>query len=393
MVKGLVLAGGGAKGSYQVGVYEALQELGWRPNVIAGTSVGCLNGAMFALDKLETARAMWLTIEDEQIMKKPRDPSSAELAEFLKNVVRRGGMDVSPLEDTIRRALDEEALRRGPVNFGLVTVNKRTLKPLELTLEEIPQGRLADYMLASAACFPAFTSRNIDGEEFIDGGYHDNMPLSLAARMGADELVAVDVDGVGVVRPNNTGLPTTYISSRWDLGSLLEFDPAVAKRNMALGYQDCYRAFGKMLGSIYAISPASEMQLKEEFVRPYARILKRVIGKNPALALTEKAALLPLEGVFTLGENRALAPLERACELADVDPAKIYNAEELFQAFLERFPEKTGQKFMPLFADKKDITIREAAMAAASPGDFLQAMVWAALTKQDEQLQPEILLG
>ena len=37
MTKGLVLAGGGAKGSYQVGVYKALDELDWRPGVIAGT--------------------------------------------------------------------------------------------------------------------------------------------------------------------------------------------------------------------------------------------------------------------------------------------------------------------------------------------------------------------
>ncbi len=39
-VRGLVLAGGGAKGSYQVGVYQALMELGWLPDVITGASVG-----------------------------------------------------------------------------------------------------------------------------------------------------------------------------------------------------------------------------------------------------------------------------------------------------------------------------------------------------------------
>ena len=42
-VRGLVLAGGGAKGSYQVGVYQALMELGWLPDVITGASVGSLN--------------------------------------------------------------------------------------------------------------------------------------------------------------------------------------------------------------------------------------------------------------------------------------------------------------------------------------------------------------
>ena len=90
MVKGLVLAGGGAKGSYQVGVYKALTELDWRPGVIAGTSVGCLNGALFALDDWELAQEMWQTIGDEQVMEpvpggRPADAAGAvDLAENLQ---------------------------------------------------------------------------------------------------------------------------------------------------------------------------------------------------------------------------------------------------------------------------------------------------------------------
>ena len=60
--KALVLAGGGARGRYQVGVWRALMELDWHPQIITGTSVGGLNGAMFVLDRYETARDMWLTI-------------------------------------------------------------------------------------------------------------------------------------------------------------------------------------------------------------------------------------------------------------------------------------------------------------------------------------------
>ncbi len=52
--KALVLAGGGARGSYQVGVWRALMELDWHPQIITGTSVGSLNGAMFVLDQYET---------------------------------------------------------------------------------------------------------------------------------------------------------------------------------------------------------------------------------------------------------------------------------------------------------------------------------------------------
>ena len=57
--KALVLAGGGARGSYQVGVWRALMELDWHPQIITGTSVGSLNGAMFVLDQYETARAFF----------------------------------------------------------------------------------------------------------------------------------------------------------------------------------------------------------------------------------------------------------------------------------------------------------------------------------------------
>ena len=50
-VRALVLAGGGAKGSYQIGVWRALQELDWHPAIITGASVGTLNGCMFTLGK------------------------------------------------------------------------------------------------------------------------------------------------------------------------------------------------------------------------------------------------------------------------------------------------------------------------------------------------------
>ncbi len=83
-------------------------------------------------------------------------------------------------------------------------------------------------MLASSACFPALRPREIDGVKYIDGGWRDNMPLELAAKMGAAELLGVDVDGIGIVRPNITGLPTRIVRSHWDLGPTLDFDRARA---------------------------------------------------------------------------------------------------------------------------------------------------------------------
>ena len=139
--KALVLAGGGARGSYQVGVWRALTELGWNPQIITGTSVGSLNGAMFALDLYETARDMWTSIRSQDVMELPEETRNlTELHQFLRDVVRAGGMDVTPLEEIVERVLDEDALRASPIRFGLVTVEKRGLKPRELPLEEIPKG-------------------------------------------------------------------------------------------------------------------------------------------------------------------------------------------------------------------------------------------------------------
>ena len=56
--------------------------------------------------------------------------------------------------------------------------------------------------------------------------------------MGAEELVCVDLEGVGITRPNRTGLPTTLIRSYWVLGDILHFEPATARRNIELGYHE-----------------------------------------------------------------------------------------------------------------------------------------------------------
>ena len=247
--KALVLAGGGARGSYQVGVWRALMELDWHPQIITGTSVGSLNGAMFVLDQYETARDMWLAIRSKDVMELPEeDADLSALHQFLRSVVKAGGMDVTPLEEIVERVLDEDALRAAPIRFGLVTVEQRGLKPRELTLDEIPAGKVKDYLMASAACSPALRAREIDGVKFLDGGYSDNMPTGLAKRMGADELVCVDLEGVGITRPNLTGLPTVMVRSYWELGDILHFDPDTARRNIELGYYDTRRAMGYLRG-------------------------------------------------------------------------------------------------------------------------------------------------
>ena len=372
--RALVLAGGGARGSYQVGVWRALTELGWNPQIITGTSVGSLNGAMFALDLYETARDMWTSIRSQDVMELPEETRNlTELHQFLRDVVRAGGMDVTPLEEIVERVLDEDALRASPIRFGLVTVEKRGLKPRELPLEEIPKGKVKDYLLASAACFPALRAKQIDGVQFLDGGYRDNMPTGLAQKMGAEELVCVDLEGVGITLPNRTGLPTTMVRSYWELGDILHFDPDTARRNIELGYYDTLRAFGRLRGCAYAVAKNEQTaQDAAAFRQRFDAVQKAVKAKYPVTLTADLA--LKLANM----QDAELAPLEAAAEDVGVDPTRYYTVETLAKAFLETCDRTRIEGFEPLFEGSGNAA--QAAWAALLPNTFLQALVCRTLT-------------
>lgn len=372
--RALVLAGGGARGSYQVGVWRALSELGWRPDIITGTSVGCLNGAMLALDLYETARDMWLTIRSQDVMELPEQKAGlSELHAFLQDFVREGGMDVTPLEEIVERVLDEDALRAAPIRFGLVTVEKRGLKPRELTLEDIPHGKVKDYLLASAACFPALRAREIDGVAYLDGGYSDNMPTGLAKKMGAEELVCVDLEGVGITRPNLTGLPTTMIRSEWELGDILRFEPDTARRNIELGYYDALRAFGRVRGCAYAVENGAQSSADAAaFRQRFDAVQQEVAAKYPATWTSQLALALNRPA------DRELAPLEAAARAAGADPTRLYTTRTLGQAFLALCDDARIAGFAPLLQGSANAA--QAALAAVQPNIFLQALVCRALS-------------
>jgi NTE family protein len=115
MKKALVLAGGGTRGIYQLGVLKALHELGEDDfNMVFGVSVGALNAAMIAQGDLNQMAHMYDHLKADQIVKGfvPNDMSLANLfnerQEFipaLKYWVNNGGIDISPFYETVRKFL------------------------------------------------------------------------------------------------------------------------------------------------------------------------------------------------------------------------------------------------------------------------------------------------
>lgn len=385
-VRALVLAGGGAKGSYQVGVWRALEQLHWTPDIITGASVGTLNGCLFTMGKIREAEELWRTLEIHDVLDVPASLKPEELNAFFLDVVRSGGLNVEPLAEMIDQLIDEEAVRNAPIHFGLVMTEMGTMRSVQCPIEEIPDGLLKDYLLGSSACFPALRPREINGVKYIDGGWRDNMPLGLARQMGATELLGVDVDGIGIVRPNTTGLPTRIVSSHWNLGPTLDFDPARAARNIALGYFDTMRAFGRCGGTAYGIQPDGEGFLAR-FADSYQRLLAEVAVRAPEAERLEKSArqrmgypapYAPNPSAPTRG---ALAPLELAAERLRVPEDLPYTPKLLAVTFLGSFDKDPADRFPALLDGGDGSLVAERAVAAAVPEEFVTALVSRALAE------------
>ena len=351
MKKALVLAGGGARGSYHIGVWQALREMEYKFDIVTGTSVGSLNGTLVALDDFDVAKSMWLSIQDRDVMDIPQKVISHDTVDFLKNLAKDKGISLSPLEAMITRFVDEDKVRASECRYGLVTVNVNTRKAEELTIDEIPQGKLVDYMLASSGWVPFLQPRNIDGQVYIDGGFYDNLPSNLAARMGADEIIEVDLDSMGFERPlkeEYSHIKVTRISSWNDLGSFLEFNPEAAKRNISLGYLDAYKAFGKLEGKVYAFKKGETDKIYADFGMQLMERCEEVYHRHtPVKLAAEVYNHTERRNPKTLND-KFLAVLEGAMLAADAPVEEVYTAENIKKYLVHAKENVFGSIFTPL---------------------------------------------
>lgn len=252
---GLILEGGGAKGVYEVGALEALFEAGVHFDGVAGTSIGALNGAVLVSDGLEKLAELW----DQVTLSDAFDLDEEWLAKFRHkdfdlDVITYAGKKLGNVRDVIKDSyfrgenfvysnLDEDKVRRSSMDFGLVTYNITDMKPVEVMKEEIPVGKLVDYVVASAA-FPIFPAKEIDGKKYIDGGVYDNMPINLLARHGYDKFVVIRTN-VASKQPKRTlerdDLDITYIMPKTDLGRPMAFNEEKFGAMRKMGYNDAMR--------------------------------------------------------------------------------------------------------------------------------------------------------
>ena len=256
-MKALVLSGGGSKGSYQLGVWKALKKLNIKIDIVTGTSVGALNGALITQKSYKKAKKIWNNLNMKVLFGEDID-NKKDIIKMYGKQIRNGGMDITKLEKMISDTLNKKKLYKSKINYGLVTVNLTNLKAEELEKKDIEKDKLDDYLIASASCYPAFKQKDIEGMKYIDGGYYDNLPINLAIKMGATEIICVDLRAPGLKKDRkNKNIPIITITPNNKLSNFLDFSNSVVKRNISYGYNDTMKVFNKLEGRKYTFKKNS----------------------------------------------------------------------------------------------------------------------------------------
>ncbi len=259
----LILGGGGSRGSYQVGVWKALRELGIEIDMVAGTSVGAINGISIAMNNFEQAEELWRNTRTAEVFDIAKEKSPDKLSEMeeawglAREMLLHGGAESTGLMELLKNFVDEESFRDSSIEYGLVATEIPALKAHYLFKKEIPKGKLFDFVIASASCFPAAHYHVIDDVKYIDGAYTDNLPIKMALDKKASRIIAVDLQGLGIIKKaslrhaEERADEFILIKSKWDLGNILTFDTVRMERNMRLGYLDAMKAFQQLDGNRY----------------------------------------------------------------------------------------------------------------------------------------------
>ncbi len=190
---GIALGSGSARGWSHIGVLRALEEIGIVPGIVTGCSVGSLVGAAYASQRLDELENWVLGLTWKDILAL-MDVSLLEgglihgdkIIQYAQSLM--GGIDIQDL----------------PLKFAAVATDLHTGR--EVWLRE---GSVLDSIRASAALPGLFSPFETNGQWLVDGGLVDPVPVSLCRAMGAEIVIAVNLNGglVGKHLQRNTRKP------------------------------------------------------------------------------------------------------------------------------------------------------------------------------------------
>jgi len=187
--RALVLSGGGGRGAFQVGVIEQLESIGWKPDIIIGTSIGSMNAAVYATGGLPRLQYMWESIRTRDMQRVLRRPPWHSL------------FDRAPWKRTLEKYVPEPELAQVKQPLYMVATDITTGHPTVYTNGEKPARNKGLYqkvaalnhahLLASSSIPYLYESIPVEGNQHWDGAVMYNSPLRPAIDAEADEILMV----------------------------------------------------------------------------------------------------------------------------------------------------------------------------------------------------------
>lgn len=348
----IALEGGGAKGAYEIGVWQALDKAGVKYNAVSGSSVGALNGALMAMRDLDKAVHLWENLTFSQII----DVNDAQMKAFfdkemrwkewpsflldMAKVIKNRGFDAEPLRNLLEEVIDENKIRNSDVKFYLVTYSLTDKKELDLEAAALPKGTLHDMLLASAY-FPAFKQEPLSGKFYADGSIKNVVPLNSLVERGYQNIIVIRIFGVGYERKVKIpdGVKVTVVAPKEKLGGILQFDGEQTKKDMLLGYFDGMKMLYGLVGEKYYIDRTWSEEKAYAMLR--SLIQWEMSGGKHMISLREineeilphKAKHLHVKGGYY---DLLLRMLEEKADTLGISPFAIRTEEELIREIAEK---------------------------------------------------------
>lgn len=338
MKKAIVFAGGGSKGAYQIGVWKALNELEESFDIATGTSIGAVNAAFYVQRDYGAAEEMWSNLDVSSVMVNGINFEKSfeaifgqrdQLIPFIKTYVNKKGADVTPFLDKLKYYFDADKFFGSDIDYGLITVKYPSFEPREVIKTQMTDRENAwQWIAASAAAFPVFPAFEIDGQEYVDGGYFDNIPVATAFKLGAERVTVIDLKPDRVHMGYIRHPWIRYIKPSRDLGTFLNFEKDALNFSMTLGYNDCMKEYGRFYGDTYTFEPDIESEKLTRAADEFTALMTETEAKYDFSGSVHLQRVNKLEGCsYILAE---IAKKERPSEL------------DMFFAALECFMSRLG---------------------------------------------------
>ena len=259
---GLVFEGGGGKGSYQIGAWKAIRDMGIEPYItcVSGTSVGALNAALFYKGNYYLAEEVWNGISEEDIL------LEKEIDDFNNGNCL---FSQKKLSELIEKAISG-SLKSYTCKKCFVTCRYRDKSECKyFEWSSFYDLELKKRVLLASSAIPViYESIEIDGEWFIDGGANgDNIPVLPLERENLDYIIVIHLSYEQAITNTYSGNVIEVFPSI-NLGGLidgtLDFDNQSIKKRMLLGYDDTKSKLIRLADLCYKLRKIENNKLKNK---------------------------------------------------------------------------------------------------------------------------------